>query len=170
MGYGEEIFTLTAKGFGACVFRLAYARAWEFTTFEEYEEENGYMISIPVRVYKREELNEDGTPISDTTEEADDECNPNFEVCGDGVYDWSLEQRSFKIMGVTAWIRAFFGFDFFSFLPLAIAHTVVANGHYGSANAYMWIERYWAHIAGWVGSIVNMLMAAGLIIADAAKG
>ena len=44
VGYGEEIFTITATGFGQCAFRIAYAQAWTFTTFEEHIEENGYMI------------------------------------------------------------------------------------------------------------------------------
>ena len=36
-GYGEEIFTVTAVGQGECTFRIAYARAWEFSSFEDYE-------------------------------------------------------------------------------------------------------------------------------------
>ena len=36
VGYGEEIFTVTAKGKGECTFRIAYARAWEFVSFEDY--------------------------------------------------------------------------------------------------------------------------------------
>ena len=99
MGYGEEIFTLTAKGFGTCLFRLAYARAWDFTTFEEFAEQNGYMISIPIRVLKEDEMNKDGTPVTDTTEEDtfteetfdESQCNPNFETCDVAVYDWSME-------------------------------------------------------------------------------
>lgn len=36
-GYGEEIFTLSVEGYGECMFRIAYARAWEFSSFEDYE-------------------------------------------------------------------------------------------------------------------------------------
>ena len=50
VGYGEEIFTLTAEGKGECNFRIAYARAWEFSSFEDYENQNGLIISVPVRV------------------------------------------------------------------------------------------------------------------------
>ena len=36
VGYGEEVFTVTAAGKGECTFRVAYARAWEFVSFEDY--------------------------------------------------------------------------------------------------------------------------------------
>ena len=36
VGYGEEVFTVTAEGRGECTFRVAYARAWEFVSFEDY--------------------------------------------------------------------------------------------------------------------------------------
>ena len=50
VGYGEEIFTLTAKRYGNCIFRIAYARSWEFVDFEDHINQNGYVIEIPIRV------------------------------------------------------------------------------------------------------------------------
>ena len=48
---------MTAKGKGECTFRAAYARAWEFVSFENYENQNGKIIKIPIRV-------PDGDPIN----------------------------------------------------------------------------------------------------------
>jgi len=36
-GYSEEIFTLTAGGFGTCDFTIAYAIPWQFTSFSKYD-------------------------------------------------------------------------------------------------------------------------------------
>ena len=50
VGYGKEIFTLTAKKYGSCTFRIAYARSWEWVDFDIHEENEGYMLEIPIRV------------------------------------------------------------------------------------------------------------------------
>ena len=50
VGYGEEVFTVKAEGEGECTFRTAYARAWEFVSFEDYKNQNGKIIEIPIRV------------------------------------------------------------------------------------------------------------------------
>ena len=34
--YSEEIFTLTAGGFGSCEFTIAYAIPWQFTSFSKF--------------------------------------------------------------------------------------------------------------------------------------
>lgn len=52
---GEEVFTLTAVGFGECDFRIAYARVWEFKTFRDHENSNGYTIKVPITVISGEE-------------------------------------------------------------------------------------------------------------------
>ena len=72
VGYGEDIFTLTAKNYGECTFRMAYVRPWEFSTFEDYAKKNGYIISIPIRV-----LVEGG----DSDSGADPDCDPSIEEC-----------------------------------------------------------------------------------------
>ena len=36
-GFGEEIFTLTAKNYGTCTFRLAYAFSWKWIDFENHK-------------------------------------------------------------------------------------------------------------------------------------
>ena len=50
VGYGEEVFTVNAEEEGECTFMIAYAKAWEFVSFEDYENQNGKIIAIPVRV------------------------------------------------------------------------------------------------------------------------
>lgn len=50
IGYGEYTFTITAKEYGSCDFKIAYSRAWEFTSFEDYTNKGGQIISIPIRV------------------------------------------------------------------------------------------------------------------------
>ena len=80
VGYGEEIFTVTAKGKGECTFRIAYARAWEFVSFEDYKNQNGKIIEIPIRV------------PDDVDGSGDDECDPEDLDC-------AKEKKAFKIMG-----------------------------------------------------------------------
>ena len=41
---------MTADGNGECDFRIAYARPWEFVSFEDYERQNGTIIKVPLRV------------------------------------------------------------------------------------------------------------------------
>ena len=52
VGYGEEVFTITKQDYGECTFRAAYARPWEFSGFDQHIDENGYTISIPLKVVK----------------------------------------------------------------------------------------------------------------------
>ena len=54
---GHEEFTLTGKNAGSsCVFRIAYARQWEFTNFEDVREANSdNLIEIPVKVLEKED-------------------------------------------------------------------------------------------------------------------
>ena len=67
IGYGEEIFTLTAEKYGKCTFRLAYARSWEFVDFETHEKENGYLIEIPINVLTNDQRGSStGTTGTDT--------------------------------------------------------------------------------------------------------
>ena len=54
-GYSEEIFTLTAGGFGTCDFTIAYAIPWQFTSFSKFEKQGGLVISIPIRVVDGDE-------------------------------------------------------------------------------------------------------------------
>ena len=51
---GEEVFTLTAVGYGKCDFTIAYARVWEFTSFKNHKNSNGYTISVPINVITQE--------------------------------------------------------------------------------------------------------------------
>ena len=64
VGYGEEVFTLSAEKYGKCVFRLAYARSWEFVDFETHKRENGYLIEIPINVLTNDQR---GTITTDGT-------------------------------------------------------------------------------------------------------
>lgn len=52
------MFTLTATGFGQCDFTIAYARVWEFTTFRNHKNSNGYSISVPINVLSQEETDQ----------------------------------------------------------------------------------------------------------------
>ena len=49
-GQGKEIFTLKAKSFGECNFRIAYARPKYFMSFEYQEAKGGLIITIPIQV------------------------------------------------------------------------------------------------------------------------
>ena len=63
-------------------------------------------------------------------------------------------------------MRAFFAFNVFSYLPLAVVHTIVSKGGTDKVKIYMWFEKYWAHVAGWITSLANLTMAISFIATD----
>ena len=68
VGFGEEIFTLTAEEPGECVFRIAYANPSQFISFEDYANQNGLIIQIPIQVGEED--------VEDTVV-----CDPETEDC-----------------------------------------------------------------------------------------
>ena len=93
VGYGEEIFTLTALKFGNCDFRMAYARTWEWVDFRNHEKNNGYMIEIPITVLQSRFYDNDsssgsssssgGSSMQDVYDRKDEQeaCDPELENC-----------------------------------------------------------------------------------------
>ena len=56
---GFELFTIIgSKPGSSCQFRIAYARPWEFTSFEEYQG-NGEIIEFRLTVIEQNECNPD---------------------------------------------------------------------------------------------------------------
>ena len=47
---GHEIFSLVGQKSGVCMFRIAYAREWEFKDFKDYSRKNGDLIELKVMV------------------------------------------------------------------------------------------------------------------------
>ena len=73
VGYGEEIFTITKEDFGECTFRAAYAQPWAFSGFEDHVKNNGYIISIPIRVIEANDDNSGDNDFPDPIDEDDDD-------------------------------------------------------------------------------------------------
>ena len=144
VGYGEEVFTITAEDYGQCVFRIAYARAWEFSGFEEYEQQNGYIITIPIRVIKE---------TDNAGQNKQSGCDSSIEDCLALQQDWSNEKKAFKIIGVFAWLRSFAIFNLISFLPQAISFTRLERDNWEAGHRFRWITTYWVQVAGWITSI-----------------
>ena len=157
VGYGEEIFTLTAKKYGECTFKIAYARAWEWTNFADFEETNGYIIQVPIYVLSGSNTN-GGSGGSNTG--GNGRTKPRYEqrdqtyYCDDTKENCALkeqlgigwrEERAFKIVGIQAWIRSILGINPIGHLPLSIAY-VGANQDDAKPEwikFYMWSLKWW---------------------------
>ena len=111
LGYGEEIFTLTAKKYGSCTFRIAYARSWEWVDFRNHENNDGYMLEIPIRVLQGSSSGSSGSGSNDNSgtiqgiydkKDDEEECDATIENCeikeqlGIG---WR-EKRAFRMIGI----------------------------------------------------------------------
>ena len=141
---------MTADGNGECDFRIAYARAWEFVSFEDYENQSGTIITVPLRVTGQDDDDDD-----------EDDCDPTDENCATS----KKQKKAFNIMGAQAWLRAFNGpIDFAVFLPQAIFWTLAKNGKENAADRFVWVTKWWAHIAGWFASIATIYFALDWLI------
>ena len=144
-GHGEEIFTLTAERSGECDFTIAYARTWEFSNFDRYAKDGGYVISIPIRVYGL-----------DNDDKNDKKAKPeNKPAKKKEPFDPEEGRKAFKIIGIFAWIRAWNLFDIVAYLPQAISYSVTRND-WTHGYRWRWITLYWSHIVGWICSLPTM--------------
>ena len=156
VGFGEEIFTLTATEPGACTFRIAYANPAQFTTFDDYENRNGLIISIPIEV-------------GDAEEDDIVFCDYKLEDC-DLKSEMDITKRTermYKLMGASAWMHTFTPFGLVTWLPQAI--TWVKSGRdLLAAERFLFTTKYWSQISGWLavpGSIAIALIIMDLYIA-----
>ena len=163
VGYGEEVFTLKAEKYGKCVFRLAYARSWEFVDFETHRRQNGYLIEIPINVLTNDQrgtITEDGTG-TDTTN-----AGTVTWVCNEGE-DCSLREemgitvrhyKAYRVLSIMAWVRSTLGINPIGHLPLALAFIGTNNNSPKWANVYLWADKYYSQIAGWVMTLIYIIL------------
>ena len=162
IGYGEEIFTLTAKKYGTCTFRIAYARAWEWSNFADHISSNGYIIEVPIQVVNTNPSGGGSTgggssgggrrPREDPNEYV---CDPNVDNCDlkeQLMIGWK-EERAFALLGISAWLRTIMGLNPVGHLPSAIFYLGAKKGNVPSLKKFMWTTKYWTHIFGWATSL-----------------
>ena len=163
VGYGEEVFTVRAEKYGKCVFRLAYARSWEFVDFESHRRENGYLIEIPINVLTNDQR---GTITNDGTGTDTTNAGTVTWVCNEGE-DCSLREemgitvrhyKAYRVISIMAWVRSTLGLNPVGHLPLALAFIGVNNNSPTWANVYLWAELYYTQIAGWLMTMIYIIL------------
>ena len=159
---GEEVFTLTAVGFGNCDFTIAYARVWEFTTFRNHKSSNGYTISIPIVVLANDEFeSRENYEAWETDITNSDQTGWLF---GEGeAGDLVRDRNHYVWWGAWAWVRSFTLLGSFGFLPSAIAQARLNRYHLGAAPKFMWAVKWWSHVAGLCTTFLNLTFAAFMI-------
>ena len=163
VGYGEEVFTLSAEKYGKCVFRLAYARSWEFVDFETHKRVNGYLIEIPINVLTNDQR---GTITNDGTGTDTTKGGTVTWICNEGE-DCSLREemgitvrhyKAFRVLSIMAWVRSTIGINPIGHLPVALAFLGVNNNSPKWANVYLWGSLYYTQIAGWIMTFIYIIL------------
>ena len=163
VGYGEEIFTLTAQKYGKCMFRLAYARSWEFIDFETHRRQNGYLIEIPISVLTNDQRGSStGTTGQDSTRDgtATWYCDASVEDCTlrEELGITVRHYKAFRMLGVMSWVRSTVGLNPMGHLPLALGFTGGLKDSPKWANVFMWANKYYTQIVGWLMSLMFFLL------------
>ena len=163
VGYGEEVFTLKAEKYGKCVFRLAYARSWEFVDFETHRRQNGYLVEIPINVLTNDQR---GTITNDGSGTDTTNAGTVTWVCNEGE-DCSLREemgitvrhyKAYRVLSIMSWIRSTIGLNPVGHLPLALAFIGVNNNSPKWANVYLWADLYYEQIAGWIMTFTYVIL------------
>ena len=90
---------------------------------------------------------------------SDPDCNPELpgRRMHDKVWYW-------KWFGAVAWLRAFDMWDFFVYMPIAIAWTRLHRGNTENFNVFDFVSSWrWGGIAGWITSGLNIFVGISLI-------
>lgn len=66
-------------------------------------------------------------------------------------------------MGVQAWMRGFGGLNMVTFLPQGVYWLKAKKGNVLAAERFLWMTKWWTHIAGWFTS-ASVLFAGMLMI------
>ena len=163
VGYGEEIFTLKAEKYGKCVFRLAYARSWEFVDFETHRRQNGYLIEIPINVLTNDQR---GTITNDGSGTDTTNSGTATWVCNEGE-DCSLREemgitvrhyKAYRMLGVMSWVRSTLGLNPVGHLPLALGFLGTNRESATWANVFLWSNKYYTQIAGWIMTFIFFIL------------
>lgn len=132
------------------MFRIAYAPLTGFVSFEDYANQNGKIIEILIKVPDFDEIIE-----CDATENC--ELKKKFGIT-------KTVERNFLIVGVQAWMRGFTLANLFTFLPQGITWLRAKNGNVVAAQRFIWLTKWWTHIAGWFTSAGAMF--AGMLVIE----
>ena len=157
------MFTLTATGFGQCDFTIAYARVWEFTTFRNHKNSNGYTISVPINVLSQEET--DQRSDYEEWDGAITNADQSGWVFGEGDVKGNLsrDRAHYIAFGAFAWVRSITLLGAFGWLPTAIAQARLNRYNIQAAPKFMWLTKWWSHIAGLSTTFLNLTLAGFMI-------
>ena len=160
---GEEVFTLTAVGYGDCDFTIAYARVWEFKSFRDHKNSNGYTISVPINVITQEETDQQAS--YDAWDGKITNGDQSGWIFGEGDVKGNVRRdRSHYIwFGAFSWIRSITLLGAFGWLPTAIAQARLNRYNIQAAPKLMWLIKWWSHIAGLSTTFLNLTLAGFMI-------
>ena len=89
----------------------------------------------------------------------DPDCNPSLPGRRDHPARWF-----WRWFGAVSWLRAFDLWDFFVYMPMAIAWTRLNRGNQRNYDMFDFLSSWkWGGIAGWISSILNIAVGITMI-------
>ena len=89
----------------------------------------------------------------------DPDCNPDLPGRKEHPKQWF-----WKWFGAVSWLRAFDMWNFWVYMPMAIAWTRVNRGNARNYNIFDFMSSWrWGGIAGWISSILNIAVGITMI-------
>jgi len=78
-------------------------------------------------------------------------------------YNWEGDKSAYVITGIFAWIRSFTLFGIVGWMPTAILWTRLNRYHFSAAPKFMWLLKWWSHIAGLCTTFLNLTFAGFMV-------